>query len=83
MFTGGPGPPEADRGAVEPSLDHADVDLIGAGGASYLYRHWHPPFCFYFRCKTRSFALRARGLKTISSEVALIGRLVRLTASAS
>ncbi len=66
-------------------LDYLNGDLVGPGATFYLDRHDVSSFLFGYFCfaATRSFALRERGLKTNSSAVAVIGRLVRTRNSAS
>ena len=57
-------------------LDHFYVDLIGAGAAFYLNRHVSSLSVFIFTA-ARSFALRARGLWTISAGAARNGSLCK------
>ena len=64
-------------------LADANVDFVGTGIAFYANWHVRFPFFFYFFTAARSFALRARGLKTNSSRSAVTGFLVSKCRAAS
>ncbi len=78
----GPAPLFKQGWSLSAYLNHADADLVSPGATFNLNRHQSSLSFMFIFTAARSFALRARGLWTISDGVAVIGRLVSNFSSA-